>query len=60
MLTMNTLGAALFEGIANNAILMAPGVKEVEELPDEDVQIGHAARPPAGRRQEPVLLAHLG
>jgi hypothetical protein len=40
VLTMNTLGAALSEGIANNAILMAHGVKEVEELPDEDVQIG--------------------
>jgi hypothetical protein len=37
---MNTRGATLFEGIANNAILMAFGVKEVEELPDEDLQIG--------------------
>ena len=40
VLTMNTRGATLFEGIANNAILMAFGVKEVEELPDEDLQIG--------------------
>ncbi|MEY2668473.1 MAG: hypothetical protein RJA59_1111 [Pseudomonadota bacterium] len=40
VLTMNTRGAALFEGIANNAILMAAGVTEVEELPDEDLQIG--------------------
>ena len=40
VLTMNTLGAALSEGIANNAILMAHGVKEVAELPDEDLQIG--------------------
>ena len=46
VLTMNTRGAALFEGIANNAILMAFGVTEVEELPDDDLQIG-------------TLLAHL-
>jgi hypothetical protein len=37
---MNTRAAALFEGIANNAILMAYGVTEVEELEDEDLQIG--------------------
>jgi hypothetical protein len=40
VLTMNTRAATLFEGIANNAILMAYGVKEVEALPDEDMQIG--------------------
>jgi len=40
VLTMNTRAAALFEGIANNAILMAHGVTEVDELPDEDLQIG--------------------
>jgi hypothetical protein len=40
VLTMNTRAAALFEGIANNAILMAYGVTEVEELPDPDLQIG--------------------
>jgi len=40
VLTMNTRGATLFEGIANNAILMAFGVKEVAELPDEDLQLG--------------------
>jgi hypothetical protein len=40
VLTMNTRGAALSEGIANNAILMACGVTEVAELPDEDLQIG--------------------
>ncbi len=40
VLTMNTRGAALSEGIANNAILMAHGVTEVNELPDEDLQIG--------------------
>ena len=40
VLTMNTRAATLFEGIANNAVLMAHGVTEVEELPDEDLQIG--------------------
>jgi hypothetical protein len=40
VLTMNTRAAALFEGIANNAILMAYGVTEVEDLPDTDLQIG--------------------
>ncbi|MGA2116362.1 MAG: hypothetical protein ABSH56_16595 [Bryobacteraceae bacterium] len=40
VLTMNTRAAGLFEGIANNAILMAYGVTEVEELPDPDLQIG--------------------
>jgi hypothetical protein len=40
VLTMNTLGATLSEGIANNAILMAFGVKEVAELPDEELQLG--------------------
>jgi hypothetical protein len=38
--TMNTRAAALFEGIANNAILMAHGALEVSELPDPDLQIG--------------------
>ena len=40
VLTMNTRAATLFEGIANNAILIAYGVTEVEKLPDEDLQIG--------------------
>jgi hypothetical protein len=40
VLTMNTRAATLFEGIANNAILMAFGVKDVSELPDRDMQIG--------------------
>lgn len=40
VLTMNTRAAALFEGIANNAILMAHGVSEVDQLPDPDLQIG--------------------
>ena len=40
VLTMNTRAATLFEGLANNAILIAHGVNSVEELPDEDMQIG--------------------
>ena len=40
VLTMNTRGAALSEGIANNAILMAFGVTEVDDLPDEDLRLG--------------------
>lgn len=38
--TMNTRSAALDEGIANNAILIAHGVTEIDQLPDEDLQIG--------------------
>lgn len=40
VLTVNTRAATLFEGIANNAILIAHGVTEVDQLPDEDLQIG--------------------
>ncbi len=40
VLTMNTRAATLFEGIANNAILMAYDVTEVDQLPDPDLQIG--------------------
>jgi hypothetical protein len=40
VLTMNTRSATLFEGIANNAILIAHDVTEVDQLPDEDLQIG--------------------
>lgn len=40
VLTMNTRFATLCEGIANNAILIAHGVNEVEKLPDDDLQIG--------------------
>jgi len=40
VLTMNTRAATLFEGIANNAILMAYGVTEIEDLPDPDLRIG--------------------
>ena len=37
---MNTRASVLFEGIANNAILIAHGVTEPEELPDRDLEIG--------------------
>ncbi len=40
VLTMNTRAATLFEGLANNAILIAHGVNEIDQLPDEDMQIG--------------------
>lgn len=40
VLTMNTRAAALFEGIANNAILIAYGVTEPDQVPDRDLQIG--------------------
>jgi hypothetical protein len=40
VLTMNTRAATLFEGIANNAILIAHGCTEINQLPDEDLQIG--------------------
>src|SRR5512139_2102596 len=40
VLTMNTRASVLFEGIANNAILIAHGVTEPEELPDRDLEIG--------------------
>ena len=40
VLTMNTRAATLFEGIANNAVLIAHGVTEIEQLPDDDLQIG--------------------
>ncbi|HVP56259.1 MAG TPA: hypothetical protein VMU45_14810 [Candidatus Eisenbacteria bacterium] len=40
VLTMNTRAATLFEGLANNAILIAHGVTEVDQLPDDDLQIG--------------------
>ncbi len=40
VLTMNTRMAVLAEGIANNAILMAYGVKEESELPDRDLELG--------------------
>jgi hypothetical protein len=40
VLTMNTRYAALAEGIANNALLMAHGVTEIADIPDKDLVIG--------------------
>jgi hypothetical protein len=40
VLTMNTRAGVLFEGIANNAILIAHGVTEPAGLPDRDLEIG--------------------
>jgi hypothetical protein len=40
VLTMNTRAATLFEGIANNGILIALGVTELEQIPDDDLKIG--------------------
>ena len=40
VLTMNTRAAVLFEGIANNGVLIAHGVTEVQDLPDPDLQVG--------------------
>ena len=40
VLTMCTRGATLHEGLANNAILLAHGVAEVADLPDDDLKIG--------------------
>lgn len=40
VLTMNTRGATLSEGIANNAILIAYGVTELEQIPDDDLKTG--------------------
>ncbi|MCP4654532.1 MAG: hypothetical protein GY856_03830 [bacterium] len=40
VLTMNSRYSTLAEGIANNAILMAYGVTELDELPDDDLKIG--------------------
>jgi hypothetical protein len=39
VLTMNTRYAALAEGIANNALLMAYGVTDISEVPDRDLVI---------------------
>jgi hypothetical protein len=39
LLTMNTRYATLSEGIANNALLLALGVRRVEDLPDPDLRL---------------------
>lgn len=38
--TMNTRAATLSEGIANNAILLARGVREISDLRDPDLELG--------------------
>jgi hypothetical protein len=40
VLTMCTRGAALHEGLANNAVLLAHGVADIADLPDDDLKIG--------------------
>ena len=40
ILAMNTRWGTLAEGIGNNAVLLALGLTEVEQVPDEDLQIG--------------------
>ena len=40
VLPMNSLRAALYEGLANNALLIAHGITEVDLIPDTDLQIG--------------------
>ena len=40
ILAMNTRFGTLAEGIGNNAVLIAMGLTEVEQVPDADLQIG--------------------
>ena len=40
ILAMNTRWGTLAEGIGNNAVLIALGLTEVEQVPDEDLQVG--------------------
>jgi hypothetical protein len=40
VLTMNSRYSTLAEGIANNAALMAFGLTELDQLPDDDLKIG--------------------
>ena len=40
VLTMNTRAAVLFEGIANNGVLVAHGITAPEQLPDRDLELG--------------------
>ncbi|MCP4899562.1 MAG: hypothetical protein GY906_21565 [bacterium] len=40
ILTMNSRFSTLAEGIANNAALMAHGITELDDLPDDDLKIG--------------------
>ncbi len=38
--TMNTRAATLYEGIANNALLLSLGVTSIDALPDPDLRLG--------------------
>jgi hypothetical protein len=40
ILTMNSRGATLFEGIANAAVYMAYGVRELDALPTDELKLG--------------------
>jgi hypothetical protein len=40
LLTMNTRAATLYEGIANNALLIACGVTSIDDLEDDDLKLG--------------------
>ncbi len=40
VLPMNSPGATLYEGLANNAMLIAYGITDIDQLPDTDLQIG--------------------
>jgi len=40
ILTMNSRGATLFEGIANAAVYLAYGVRELEKLPTDELKLG--------------------
>ena len=60
VLTMNTRAATLFEGIANNAILIAHGVTEVDRASRRRPADRRAIGSIAGRRQEPVFVSDLG
>ena len=60
VLTMNTRAATLFEGIANNAILMALRRHRNRSTARRRPADRRAAGAAAGRRQEPVVVPHLG
>lgn len=62
VLTMNTRAATLFEGIANNAILIAHGVTDVDQVPDPDLRLGLllALLQDDAKNQASYLLWHDG
>ena len=59
ILAMNTRWGTLAEGIGNNAVLIALGLTEVEQVPDEDLQVGLWLAHLAGRRQERGVVPDL-